>query len=130
MLNNILSMDRTSFVEFVNGEQPIYANDNLKIELIKCSHHENRCFISVNHNGWKCSSLDCDSNPECGCGDVFDIYVDYKSTRKGIFLKFTSDDYSQQILLTVEVINRQTLSIIFDDDDNITTPNTLLHRIR
>jgi len=116
-------MDTEEFIEFIKTEKPVYSNNKLVIELIDHLYFGQYLNIRVKHHGWKCPSMYHDAPEENGHGEVIRQYIN----QNGLFLKFTTDDYSEQTYLVVKVINKNTLSIIYDAY-KIAESDTLLHR--
>ena len=95
-----------------NGEVYVQTND----ERIKfCTYHS--WFISAKHYGWECPGMYHDCPPENGNCEISDTYWDVSAQymRRGLFLNFTSDDYGERIYLSLEVLDLDTLLIVYDD---------------
>jgi hypothetical protein len=109
-------MEGSKFITFVKENNPTYVcqeDSNYKISL---KHLEKCDFLSAKHFGWRCQSMYNDSPPENGCCDVREAYQNerYQWVR-GLFLNFTSDDYSEQVYLMLEVSDDfQTLTVVKD----------------
>lgn len=116
-------MDKKTFGEYVNTNQPKYVKDNIRIELN--IYHDNYDFISAKHIGYRCPSMYNDSPPENGNCDLSE-YID-KEGKKNLLLLFLSDDYSEQLYLKLKVHDIDTLEILYDSY-NTTTPGTILKR--
>lgn len=96
------------------GDIYIQTGDKM-IEFTK--YDEKFSMISAKHYGWQCPSMYRDKVPENGNCDIYNQYWDpqFGIWRSGLFLKFTTDDYSERVYLVLEVLNKNAILIVYDD---------------
>lgn len=101
------------FIKFLNENKPQYKGQSNKGEVKICleTYHNISKFVSGKHYGWNKPTMYHDTLPENYCADL--VEYDYTSG-PGIFLKFTSDDYTERVYLKVKVLDLNTLVVLYD----------------
>lgn len=108
-------MDTDEFITFIREKQPIYVNNDLNIQFTGYWQNIYQ-YISTIHKGWILPTMYRDTIPERSSGEVVKEYYD-RNTKKlinGLFLKYTSDDYAEQTYLSLQIINKDTIKILYD----------------
>lgn len=122
-------MEIDEFVAFIKEVKPIYINCNFSIQFTNYWESTYR-YINTVHKGWKVPTMYNDTDPNENSGEIVQQHYDFKTNSliNGLFLDYTSDDYTERSYLLLQILDKNTIKIVYDEQ-HPNNENLILNRI-